>query len=153
MKRENESYEQWLAKVKTLQPAMSHPEAVTESILKRVARMSEKREKRKRRLLRITVWLSSAAATLLLCLLIADAGLLPSAGTVTAEQPILREQASRPLPEHWEEMNRKEKSRYLADRYRQRATLRERRDRNSRHLPSLSSEKVVPAADCLTIIH
>lgn len=153
MKRENEPYEQWLAEVKTLQPAMSHPEALTESILKRVIRMSERREKRRRRRLRITAWLSGAAATLLLCLLMADAGLLPSAETATTEQPILREQAFRPLPEHWEEMNRKEKSRYLADRYRQRAALRERRDRSSRHLPSLSSEKAVPAADCPTIIH
>lgn len=131
MKREDEYYEKWLNKLRTMQPILNQPDELTAAIMQKVSRevKQEQTSTKKRRILFVGSWMSTVAAGLLVCLWVGEMFFLPVPTSMEKEGLFTRKTISLSLPDHWEEMSRIEKSRYVSSVCRHKELQRTRKER------------------------
>lgn len=122
MKQEDEYYEKWLHELRTIQPVRRDPNRLTAAIVERVSQKSGWRQaaqpslslSKSRKVQIIGRWLSVAVAGLLLCLLVGETFLSPTFISMDKEEEIVWKATPPSLPDHWGEMSRIEKGRYVS---------------------------------------
>lgn len=120
MTKKEDTYEQWLEKIKTTEPFLDNPEELTNDILNRIDALPSGNPSR---ILLLVSRISGIAAAFLLCFLISETVLFPQDKQFT-EQPstanaVWQEKASF-LPDDWNtESSFLEKSRYLSEQWKE----------------------------------
>ena len=140
MRRKDERYTKWLNDIRSRQPLLDDPEALTTAVMDRIARTERRKaperrarkrnEKAARIRLCVGLWTSGIAAAVLLCLLLAETAPLPagpSGKEASAGETRLRYAASLPV-EEWRGMTLTERKDYLVNRRKRQTALREERD-------------------------
>lgn len=127
MRKEDKRYEKWLSEVKSSQPALSNPEALTAAVLQRIDRVALKKRKRK---FIISSWVFGAIASLLLCLFLNETLFTPVSGEINKEgECYIWQNTPSVLPENWKEMTPLERGRYCSARYMQQKQQRLQRQK------------------------
>lgn len=120
MTKKEDTYEQWLEKIKTTEPCLDNPEELTNDILNRIDALPSGNPSR---ILLLVSRISGIAAAFLLCFLISETVLFPQDKQFT-EQPstanaVWQGKASF-LPDDWNtESSFLEKSRYLSEQWKE----------------------------------
>ena len=136
MKREDESYEKWLEQLRTVQPVLKHPNELTASIMQKISRKSRVTDtllpfgaaSMKSRMLVLGSWISVSVAGLLLCLLVNEGSRFPAPIPVEQRELLIFKTPPLSLPHNWEEMDKAEKSHYLASAFGEKELLRMKKE-------------------------
>lgn len=120
MTKKEDTYEQWLEKIKTTEPFLDNPEELTNDILNRIDALPSGNPSR---ILLLVSRISGIAAAFLLCFLISETVLFPQDKQFT-EQPstanVVWQGKASFLPDGWNtESSFLEKSRYLSEQWKE----------------------------------
>jgi len=120
MTKKEDTYEQWLEKIKTTEPCLDNPEELTNDILNRIDALPSGNPSR---ILLLVSRISGIAAAFLLCFLISETVLFPQDKQFT-EQPstanVVWQGKASFLPDDWNtESSFLEKSRYLSEQWKE----------------------------------
>lgn len=120
MTKKEDTYEQWLEKIKTTEPFLDNPEELTNDILNRIDALPSGNPSR---ILLLVSRISGIAAAFLLCFLISETVLFPQDKQFT-EQPstanVVWQGKASFLPDDWNtESSFLEKSRYLSEQWKE----------------------------------
>lgn len=120
MTKKEDTYEQWLEKIKTTEPFLDNPEELTNDILNRIDALPSGNPSR---ILLLVSRISGIAAAFLLCFLIGETVLFPQDKQFT-EQPstanVVWQGKASFLPDGWNtESSFLEKSRYLSEQWKE----------------------------------